>query len=106
MRCVNLAGIVKVDDEGQRLILDLDQVQRGLRGLQRNRGDGSDRIADIEHAALMVAAAFDCAPDFLVDDVNRTHIRDFALRYWYRSTGCARAHAASVIAGHGACRAA
>ncbi len=49
--------VLDVDDVRQHLVLDLDQVERLLGDRRRDRGDGGDRMAVIQHLAARHAVA-------------------------------------------------
>ena len=49
--------LLRIQHIGQRLVLDMDQLARGLGDLLRRRGDGCDRVADAAH--LVADAAHD-----------------------------------------------
>ena len=43
-------GIARIDDDRQRSVVDLDQVERILGAIAVGRDDDGDRLADIAHA--------------------------------------------------------
>ena len=46
-----LERLLGVDEDGQRVVVDLDQVGRVARELTRRRADGGDRLAHVSHPA-------------------------------------------------------
>ena len=54
--------VLRVDDDGERLVVDLDELGGVARELARARGDRGDRIAEVAHLADRERVVLDSSP--------------------------------------------
>ena len=62
LRRVGVGGVLRVDDDVERLVLDLDQLGGVARQLARRRRRRPDRLADVAHLADRERVVLDVPP--------------------------------------------